>query len=50
MAVDPVCKMEISEEEASAKVEYGGKTYLFCSPACKEEFEKSPEKYASAEG
>ncbi len=47
MAVDPVCKMEISEEEAGAKAEYEGRTYLFCSPACREEFEKDPEKYAS---
>jgi len=49
MAVDPVCKMEISEEEASARLEYEGRTYLFCSPGCKEEFEKAPEKYASTE-
>ncbi len=48
MAVDPVCKMDISEEDASARAEYKGRTYLFCSPGCRDEFEKDPEKYASA--
>jgi len=50
MAVDPVCKMEISEDDAAAKFEYEGQTYIFCSTACKEEFEKEPGKYAASEG
>jgi len=49
MAVDPVCKMDINEEDASGKVEYNGRTYVFCSPGCRDEFEKNPEKY-TAEG
>lgn len=32
---------------APAKSEYKGKTYDFCSPACKTVFEKHPEKCAS---
>ncbi|MEW6087527.1 MAG: YHS domain-containing protein [bacterium] len=42
---DPVCKMEINSEEADATSVYGGKTYYFCSKACKEKFDKDPKKY-----
>ena len=45
MAKDPVCKMDVSEEKASEKTEYKGKTYYFCAKGCKERFEKDPEKY-----
>ena len=45
MAKDPVCKMDVSEEKASEKTEYKGKTYYFCAKPCKERFEKDPEKY-----
>ncbi len=45
MAKDPVCGMEVDEQKAAAKVNYQGKTYYFCSPGCKNAFEKEPEKY-----
>ncbi|MFA4935013.1 MAG: YHS domain-containing protein [Candidatus Methanoperedens sp.] len=45
MAIDPVCKMDIIEESAQHKAEYQGKTYYFCSAACRNAFEKSPGKY-----
>ncbi len=45
MAIDPVCKMTVSEEKAAARTEYKGKTYYFCAKVCKEKFEKEPEKY-----
>lgn len=44
-AIDPVCGMKISKKEAAATSEYGGKTVYFCNRACKEEFDKDPEKY-----
>ena len=47
MTKDPVCGMQISEESAPARCDHKGKTYYFCSPACKAAFEKNPEKYAS---
>lgn len=47
MAKDPVCGMQVNDGSAPAKVVYGGKTYYFCSPACKATFEKHPEKYAA---
>lgn len=45
MAVDPVCKMEVKESQATASATYQGTTYYFCAPGCKTAFEKDPEKY-----
>jgi Cu+-exporting ATPase len=45
MAIDPVCKMTVSEDKAAATNEYKGKTYYFCHKSCKERFDKDPEKY-----
>jgi YHS domain-containing protein len=45
MAIDPVCKMKVDEKKASIKSEYKGVTYYFCSPICKQKFDKEPEKY-----
>ncbi len=45
MAKDPVCNMDVDEKKAEFKSEYKGKTYYFCAKACKDRFDKSPEKY-----
>ncbi len=45
MAIDPVCKMDIDEKTAKVKSEYQGKTYYFCALACKQAFDKNPDKY-----
>jgi Cu+-exporting ATPase len=45
MAIDPACKMKVDEEKATAKSEYKGVTYCFCSTVCKQNFDKEPEKY-----
>jgi YHS domain-containing protein len=45
MAIDPVCKMEVTPETAVATTEYKGETYYFCARGCKVAFEKDPEKY-----
>jgi len=47
--IDPVCGMEVSEEEAAATSEYRGRTYYFCNPSCKERFDASPESYVVEE-
>ncbi len=44
-AVDPVCGMEVDTGTAKYKTLYKGKVYYFCSPMCKDEFEKNPEHY-----
>ncbi len=43
--IDPVCGMTISRKTAAASYEYDGKTYYFCSTACKESFVREPQKY-----
>lgn len=45
MAKDPVCGMDVDEKNAAATAEHEGKTYYFCSQACKEAFVKDPHKY-----
>ena len=45
MAIDPVCKMTVKENEAAATSEYKGKKYYFCATGCKRAFDTDPEKY-----
>ena len=45
MAKDPVCGMEVDEKKAPATSVYHGKIYYFCAVACKQTFDKDPEKY-----
>jgi membrane fusion protein, copper/silver efflux system len=45
---DPVCGMNIDVDRSQAEGnvrEYKGKSYFFCSPECRKEFDKDPEKY-----
>ncbi len=46
---DPVCGMTIEEKDAAGTSTYQGRTYHFCSPACKEKFEKDPGSYVEKE-
>jgi YHS domain-containing protein len=43
--VDPVCGMKIDKAQARATSEFRGETYYFCSPNCKELFDKDPITY-----
>jgi Cu+-exporting ATPase len=42
---DHVCGMDIETTTAAGRTEYQGKTYYFCSPACKVKFDLEPEQY-----
>jgi Cu+-exporting ATPase len=44
--VDPVCGMTVEPETASGSLDYGGRTYYFCSRHCLETFKANPSKYA----
>ena len=44
--VDPICGMEVNEENAAGKSEYKEVTYYFCSSICKDQFDLDPAKYA----
>jgi YHS domain-containing protein len=48
MEKDLICGMEV-DPAIALKSEYDGKTYYFCSVACKDAFEKEPTKYAKKE-
>ena len=39
----------VEEDEAAATAEYDGKTYYFCSAACRKDFEEDPEAYLRQE-
>jgi len=46
--VDPVCKMAIDKRSVVATLEYGGKTYYFCSSECYDKFKDDPESFVLA--
>ncbi len=45
MLKDPVCGMMVDEKKTKLKSEHEGKTFYFCSAACKTTFDKDPHKY-----
>ncbi|HZP26141.1 MAG TPA: YHS domain-containing protein [Dehalococcoidia bacterium] len=46
---DPVCHMDITEEDAKGTSIYGGVTYYFCAMGCKVEFDADPAAVLKAE-
>jgi Cu2+-exporting ATPase len=42
---DPVCGMEVKEDQAKFKIKKDNQVIYFCSAHCQEEFEKHSEKY-----
>ena len=45
MATDLVCGMNIDEKKSGVSYKFKGQTYYFCGSACKDQFEKSPDRY-----
>ncbi|MBI2889595.1 MAG: YHS domain-containing protein [Nitrospirae bacterium] len=45
-AKDPVCGMSVEPGHEAARADHAGKTYLFCSPGCRDTFAKDPAKFA----
>lgn len=45
-ARDPVCGMEVNVEKAAGESRYHGRTYYFCTEACKRQFDEQPRKFA----
>lgn len=45
LALDPVCKMNVSESQAKYTSVHNGVKYYFCSAACKQEFDKNTSQY-----
>jgi xanthine dehydrogenase accessory factor len=46
-AVDPVCGMTVEVTNTRHASEHCGRTYHFCRPGCKREFDREPAKYAA---
>jgi YHS domain-containing protein len=46
MARDPVCGMDVNEQNAAGKSQYQGQTFYFCSASCKTKFDQNPQQYA----
>lgn len=42
---DPVCGMEITEQEEAGHLDYKGTTYHFCNTSCLKKFKADPEKF-----
>jgi Cu+-exporting ATPase len=42
---DPVCKMQVMPETATAKYDYNGRTYYFCAARCMERFRANPKQF-----
>lgn len=48
MATDPVCGMQVDEQNSAIQETYGGKTFHFCSEECRQTFQSQPEQYTKA--
>lgn len=46
--LDPVCLMEVDPSTTRHKVEYAGRTIVFCAPSCKKLFLTDPTAYGLA--
>src|SRR5262245_25381286 len=47
MVKDPVCGMMIDERAAAGTSVYDGHTIFFCSPTCKEQFDRNPASFVA---
>ncbi|HXG64939.1 MAG TPA: YHS domain-containing protein [Blastocatellia bacterium] len=42
---DPVCGMQINEQQAAGQSRHQGQEYYFCSQDCKTQFDQNPSQY-----
>jgi P-type Cu+ transporter len=45
--IDAVCGMEVEVNGETARSEYNGQAFYFCSQACKSSFDEEPEEYTN---
>jgi YHS domain-containing protein len=45
MQIDPVCGMQVDDQNATQKSQFQGANYTFCSAECKRKFDQQPEQY-----
>jgi YHS domain-containing protein len=46
MEKDVVCGMQVDSAKAAGSSQWNGKTYYFCSTACKAKFDANPAQFA----
>lgn len=46
MASDPVCGREVDPSDAPLRAVYAGRVFYFCSPACKDAFDRHADRFA----
>lgn len=46
LPIDPVCGMEVVDQNAAPQSIYEGDARYFCGEGCKTKFDESPERYA----
>ncbi len=47
---DPVCGMELNEENTAERSEHMGRIFYFCSEQGRNKFDENPNQYAGAAG
>src|SRR6476659_2587227 len=44
--IDPVCGMQLDDQQTAIPSQYLNRTYYFCSLGCKQQFDNAPQQYA----
>jgi YHS domain-containing protein len=44
--IDPVCGMQLDDQQTAITSQYMNRTYYFCSLGCKQQFDNDPQRYA----
>lgn len=47
MQTDPICGMQVDDQKATAKSQFQGANYFFCSEECRLKFDQQPQQYAA---
>jgi Cu+-exporting ATPase len=45
--IDPVCDMQLDDQQTAITSQYMNRTYYFCSLGCKRQFDNDPQRYAA---
>lgn len=48
MERDPVCGMNVDPKTTKLTSQHEGKTFYFCAPGCKKDFDADPHRYGHA--
>jgi len=46
LVIDPVCRMQVNQETAPARLPFKNRAFFFCSFECAKIFVENPERYA----